>query len=607
MHPDYRELVERRFRTALPEAREDKRASLHDAIARFVRTGQSIHMTSTHTRPYGLAHELIRQHWGKPSELVISNISMGETWIAMFAGGFVRRVVTTFAGDLWPYPAPNPVVNRAWLSGRVEIEHWSILSLTLRLLAGALGLPFAATRSLVGSTMAEEHERAGLFRTIDDPFGSSGTVGLVPALRPDVTFVHVPACDVSGNAILTPPLGEGPLAAFAARSAVIVSTDRIVSTEYLRRHSALVRIPADLVSAVVELPLGGHPRGQTNVGCEDLDAYADDYAFQYEVRQASRGGEEKLREFLDHWILSCRDQEDFLRKLGGDRVRKLRGKAAGSAWLEELVASANGEIGDNGEPGGLSTDTSAYVGTEIMIVAAARKQAEIALRMGLRNVLAGIGAANLSAWLAHAKLREEGYGFETMAEMGYYGYEPRPGDPYTFNFKNTPTCIQTTDILSILGMYVSHGQNLGSLGAAQVSRYGAINSTCIPGKLHLLGSGGGNDVASSAAAVVVTTQLARGRFLESCDYVTSPGTHVRAVVTDRCVFEKDEGRAELVLTGYFRGGTSGFADAGQAVAHVRSQIPWDLRVADTLEAIDPPTRDELYLLRLFDPHRQFLR
>ena len=580
--------------------------SLKDAVAKFVTPGKLVHMASTHTRPYGLAYELIRQHWGKKSGLTISNISMGETWIAFFAGGFMKKTVTTFAGDIWPYPAPNKIVNKAWLSGEVEIEHWSILSMTQRLLAGALRLPFITSHSIVGSSMADDNEHAGLFKTIDDPFGSGEKVGLLAALRPDVTFIHVTACDKAGNAIISNPGGEGPLPVFAAKDAVIVSTDHIVSTEYLRRHNHLVKIPANLVSAVVELPLGGHPRGQTNVGCEDLGQYADDYNFQYLSRLACKN-EKDFQEFVDHWILSCKTHEEFLEKLGSDRIRRLRGKASPGMWFEETLASAAGALGENDQPGELSTDVSAYVGAEAMIAVAARKQAEIAKKLGLRNVLAGVGAANLSAWIALAKLREEGYEFETMAEMGYYGYEPRPGDPYIFNFKNTPTCISTSDVMSILGFFVNNDLNLGSLGAAQVSRHGDVNSTCIPGKLHLLGSGGGNDVASGSKAVVVTAYLGKEKFLEKCDYVTSPGRNVRMVVTDRCVFEKEEGKSELVLTGWYDGGAQGYKSEAEAVADIKSQVGWELKVAGKLEAIAPPTKEELYLLRMYDPHRQFLR
>lgn len=75
-----------------------------------------------------------------------------------------------------------------------------------------------------------------------------------------------------------------------------------------------------------------------------------------------------------------------------------------------------------------------------------------------------------------------------MAEVGYFGYEPRPGDPYIFNFKNTPTCLATTDVLTVLGLLVGGGGCLGSVGAAQIDPKGNINTTRITDKLLLSGA-----------------------------------------------------------------------------------------------------------------------
>ncbi|MEW6777286.1 MAG: CoA-transferase, partial [Bdellovibrionota bacterium] len=266
MHPDYKALIEKRFHVPLPEAGMDKRLPLPEAIARFTRPGMKVHFASTHTRPYGLGYALARHYWKKDARIEASLLNVGETWIALVLGGVLSKAVTTFSGDIWPYPSPNPVMNRYWLEKKIDIEHWSILSFTQRLLAGALGIPFVPTRSVVGSTMAEDNAKRGTYREIDDPFHPGEKVGLVAALHPDVTFLHVPACDVSGNAIITAPLGEGPLSCFAAREGVILSTEKIVPTSYLREHNHLVKVPAHLVKAVVELPYGGHPRGVTNVG-----------------------------------------------------------------------------------------------------------------------------------------------------------------------------------------------------------------------------------------------------------------------------------------------------------------------------------------------------
>jgi len=607
MNSQYREVLERRFLGVLPESGPDKRMSLTDAIGNHIRAGQKIYIAHTNSRPYGLMHELIRQYWQKDPQFEVALLSFCDSCVALFVGGMLRKVVTTLMGDLWPSPSPNPFYSEAWLSGRVEVEHWSILAYTKRLMAGAMRLPFMVTESMVGTTMAQDNAVIGTFKEIEDPFGSGRTLGLVAAYRPDISLIHVAAADCAGNAIITTPLGEGALGAYAATQGVIISTDKIVSTDYLRCHNHLVKIPASIVKAVVELPMGSHPRGVTNVGVPELSQYAEDYRYMYEVNKAARKGKDALLKWIDEWILSCKTHEAFLEKLGADRVRRLRGKAQSSVWYEETLAASAGEIGENGRPGIMSIETDQFLGSEMMLVAAARQQTILSQSLGIRNILAGVGASNLSAWLALHKLRDAGHAVEIMAEIGYYGYEPRPSDPYIFNFKNTPTCLQTTDIMTVLGQMVPNDLNMGSLGAAQVDQFGNLNSTCIPGKMHLLGSGGGNDVATSSKAVVVTAYLGKGKFKRRVDYVTSLGTNIHSVVTDYGIFEKEPDNGELILTTYYTSGPTGFTNAEEAVAAIRACVEWDLRVSDQLAAMGPPTAEELYILRLYDPFKQFLR
>ena len=81
--------------------------------------------------------------------------SLGALGALFFRGGLVRKVVTAYSGNSFPTYTPNPVFRQAYESGDVEVEHWSILTLTQRLEAAARGLPAAVTGSLVGSSMAE--------------------------------------------------------------------------------------------------------------------------------------------------------------------------------------------------------------------------------------------------------------------------------------------------------------------------------------------------------------------------------------------------------------------------------------------------------------------
>ena len=102
------------------------------------------------------------------------------------------------------------------------------------------------------------------------------------------------------------------------------------------------------------------------------------------------------------------------------------------------------------------------------------------------------------------------------AELGLWGYEPTPADPFVFNHRSFPTATMLSDSEQILGMMAgSPGTTLlACLGAAQIDRFGNINSTVIPGRAFLVGSGGGNDVASRADEVVVMATLTGRRTVD---------------------------------------------------------------------------------------------
>jgi acyl CoA:acetate/3-ketoacid CoA transferase beta subunit len=242
---------------------------------------------------------------------------------------------------------------------------------------------------------------------------------------------------------------------------------------------------------------------------------------------------------------------------------------------------------------------------EMMIVAASRTIREKVKAQDYRTILAGIGASNLAAWKAYYDLRREGA--DLVAEVGFYGYTPRPSDPFIFNFRNFPTCTMVTDILTVLGSMVGAGSSrcIGVLSAGQVDRHGNINSTKVPEmNLYLVGSGGACDVALGAREVLVTVPLDRLRCVDEVGYITAPGGRVRTVVTDMGIFEKPAGGNTLELTAFYRSRHGD--DARAAVEEARSRCGWGVGPAPSLRAVEPPTPDELIDVRIFDPGRYFL-
>jgi acyl CoA:acetate/3-ketoacid CoA transferase alpha subunit/acyl CoA:acetate/3-ketoacid CoA transferase beta subunit len=591
MDAAYHDVIRRRLELPLQEG-PDKVSSLADAVHRHVKAGDTLYVGAAHGRANVLVREVTRQWWGRRPDFTLATIGVGSPWTALIHGGLVRRVITTFMGEGYPFPTPQALISRAVLEGRLEVQNWSMLTLPLRLLAGAMGVPFLTTKSLLGSSMEDDNARAGDFIAADDPFGSEGRVGYVRALVPDVALIHAWAADRAGNVLTAAPLNENLYGAMAARRGALVTVERIVSTEFIRRHSSLVKLPAQYVQAVVEAPQGCHPGGMYAMGVPELEGYAEDLEWILECRRAFREPA-TADAWIKEWILDVPDQHTYLAKLGYARIMEAKGRADGDAWVSELESLASA-LPPPGAPASPS---------EWMVVTAARLLGEKVRAHGYRSFLAGVGNSNLAAWLAAYELKQAGVDVELMAETGMVGYLPRPAEPFVFSFRNFPSSKMLTDIFHVMGVFMGgrHNTCLGSLAAGQIDKHGNINSTIIPGVTYVTGSGGANDITSSAREVLVSLQQSAKRFVDKVPYITAPGRAVRTVVSDLGVYEKHGEDGTLRLTGIV-----GHRAEAEAVDAARAACGWELAVAPALRRFETPGADELALVRLFDPRRYFL-
>ena len=212
--------------------------------------------------------------------------------------------------------------------------------------------------------------------------------------------------------------------------------------------------------------------------------------------------------------------------------------------------------------------------------------------------------------MASYALKESGTPADLVAETGFFGYAPRPANPFLFNFANIPACTTLTDAQHTLGVFVGGAQAscLGSLSAGQVDALGNINSTCVPGAMYLVGSGGANDVASTAKELVVTVPLSPMRYLEAVPYITAPGRAVSAIVCEECIFTRRDGGffiSTLLATG--DGDLTTAAARAARITAIKEKCGWPAKVAAEVAVEPPPSTFELSLLRAFDPRRAFLR
>jgi len=551
---------------------------LRDAVAAHVRAGDTLHLVVGHTRWTAAAREVVRQWWGRDPGFTLAMLSLSSLGALFFKGGLVRKVITGYSGDTFPNFTPNPVFAGAYQRGEVEVEHWSFLTFSQRLEAAAGGLPAVTTRSLVESSMEQNDDYA----RVDTPFGE---VGLVSPLVPDVTLLHAPVADRDGNVALEVPLLEGVWGALAARRGAIVTVERVVDD--LTEWSHLVRIPAHKVAAVVEVPFGAHPGG---LFARDLpvDGYGEDYEYWVDARAATRGDD--YDDWIRHWVLDVESQDDYLERLGDGRVAELRAKGAPDSWRadeehwppDERAPANRWEIA--------ATYGARYVRDRIEATDA-------------DCVLAGAGVANLTAWVAVDAARAAGHPVQLTAEIGLWGYDPTPADPFVLNHRNFWRSTMLGDASLVLGALVGGPGTtcIACLGGAQVDRHGNVNSTLVPDGPFLVGSGGGNDVASVAAEAVVVATLTPTRTPPECGYITSPGRAVRALVTDLGVLERRDD--ELVLTAV----PAGEGSRTDRIAAARAACGWDLQVADAVTELPPPSPDEIAALRRYDPRAWFLR
>lgn len=568
--------------------------TVSEAIEAFVRPGMSIHYAYAQARPNALLMEVARRFAETRPKFTLVVPSLVGVQSALVELGLVDRLITSFAAETYPTAAPNRAVQRAVDSGAMKIENWSLWSWIVRLQAGALGLPFMPLRSLMGSSIAEEHHGAG-YEEVRNPFddGEGEPVAVVSALRPDITLLHGVAADDLGNVVLSAPFGESQWGALASRDGVIASVERILPREAIRKHRSDVRIPSTAVLAVCSAELGSHPFGLYNDVVDGVESYLEDADFISEVAEVARDAT-RFRNWIDDWILGPADHESFLMRLGSDRTEKLRGAANSPQPPVKLTPTAR------------SRTTSAEVSfeadispTEAMVVTSARVIARLCESRGLTSVLAGVGLSHLASWLGQYISAEQDGWYELLTEIGMYGYLPAPGDPFIFSSSNLATCTSLLDVATVLGAIVGGADNrcLGAIGAAMIDEQGNVGSTFSNEGRFLIGSGGANDIASAASEIVVTVPHSSHRLVPKVNYVTSPGVAVRTVVTDQAVFERKAADERFVLTRLLRGDLRVEA----AIEQVRGGCAWTFDVAADVCHEPAPSATELERLRSFDP------
>ena len=250
-----------------------------------------------------------------------------------------------------------------------------------------------------------------------------------------------------------------------------------------------------------------------------------------------------------------------------------------------------------------------YSRQEMMAIAAGRE-----IRDGELAIF-GVGLSLLAGYFAKEHHAPH---VRAMTEGGIYGSTPLGGLPWGIECNRlSANATSFTNGLDALGFLVASGRcDVGLIGAAQVDKFGNVNTTGIwggdpgehygPPKKRLTGAGGANDIACGAKRTVIMLAHEAKRFVPKVDYLTSPGyleggdSRERygfagggpaAIVTTLGILRPHPETKEFWLDAYF---------PGSSVAEVRANTGWDLQAFRHVRQIAPPTVAEVEALRRVD-------
>lgn len=303
---------------------QDKRMTLKEAVATFVTDGCSITFGGLGSRePFAACHEIIRQ---RKKDLTFITATTTDTAEPLIAAGCIKRVESAYIwigvvgmGLNWRRAVEQGIPHY------LEIEEYSNYAMGLRFMAGASGVPFMPTKSLLGTDMIKVNPK---IKVIDDPYGN-GPVALVPAAQPDVAFIHVQRADKAGNAQIWGMFVNDDIIARAAKK-VVLTCEEIIPTSEIRKLPNMTAIPSYCVSAVVEAPFGCHPLSVAGY-------YWMDIPFRRQMVAASRT-REGILQWMDEWIYGIESHNDYLNKVGWDRLAKLQELEHDNYQIPQIVS-----------------------------------------------------------------------------------------------------------------------------------------------------------------------------------------------------------------------------------------------------------------------------
>jgi glutaconate CoA-transferase subunit A len=307
----------------------EKLMTPEEAVSRFIQPGAQIALGGfTITRnPMTLIHEVIRQ---KIRDLHLVCHSHGQGLDLLIGAGCVGRLEIAYAGN--GRFAPTCVrFRKAVERGEIAFEDYSNNQMSLRFLAGALGIPFIPTKSGLGRDLLRKEGfsreiRAGRktasrkFVLFQNPFEErEDPVVLLPALTPDVALIHAQQVGEDGTVRIR-GLTFADIEQAKSADAVIVSCEEIVSRAEIRSDPDRNALPPFLVDAVVPVRFGAHP-----TACPFFYDYDAAHLNQYRKMAED---DRLFDRYLAEWVYGVRDHGGYLDRIGESGLAEILADSA---------------------------------------------------------------------------------------------------------------------------------------------------------------------------------------------------------------------------------------------------------------------------------------
>jgi len=306
----------------------DKVMNMSEAIKQYVADGSHISIGgfTINRTPMAAVYEIIRQD---RKDLHLYAHSNGQGVDELIGGGCVSKLEIAYGGS--GRFAPTCIrFKKAVTEGTIIVEDYSNYQMTLRFLAGAMGIPFLPTRSSLGTDIIDKWGFPEKLRksdhkipdkkliVTDNPFTSwtnATKVVLVPAINTDVTIIHVQKADRQGTARIE-GLTFADIEQAKSANHLIITCEELVESEELRKNPDQNQIPFFCVDAVVHVPFGAFPTASYRY-------YDYDPVYLNKYREYAED-DLRYKKYLEKFIYGVKDHQGLLDLVGEERMEMIK-------------------------------------------------------------------------------------------------------------------------------------------------------------------------------------------------------------------------------------------------------------------------------------------